>query len=596
MALAIGAIERCLETLAAVIRADEALSVEFESSIEFFFRGQAPAHGDQGIGATLLAARRHLEWFLLEYHSPTLRGTIMDRLAEGYTSRVAEARTQESPDIADAMEAALDALQRSHAGIFEVEEVRPEAGAWLRDLTGFGSFALGDPAVAEILKGGELIVGRLYPAGDGVHLASPAAAILASQHVTKALQRDLDSIRENGSAKIVRVSQGELEVMFFGAGQNAAIGNANEGSGLDASEDPIGDAQALLLKVGLGEARSRAAVSQLAREPRDPDQLIHGASDVLGGLLEELAFDTDVDLNVARTALLNAWEIVSMPAPAAQGMKDAGAQSAIPNHADATGDVEIDDDARQAAIDAFAEARERGGDPAQLLQTLQRELGVNDEEDEPEMPAPDFPGVVGAMIEEMKWELGATDPDADVGALAPLRLFADFAQPIGVFEELTGRDMFQFTTFWLQEKDALQSDEEAVQLVEALRMFCNWALDAHEVDLGSEFLYALDGMQHSLPRMRHANLRVSQGDRVKGTEDAGTLYEIVEIDGSEAETFETSTDKVRVAGGDLMTVIVPAPLRDALAPGDRIRAAIELDGHVQVYCCYPPEAASLTAG
>lgn len=593
MALAIGAIERCLETLAAVVRSDEALSLEFESSIEFFFRGKAPVHGTLGIGATLLAARRHLEWFLLEYHSPTLRGSILDRLAEGYASRVAEARTQESPEIADAMEAALESLLRSHAGIFEVEEVRPEAGAWLRDLTGFGSFALGDPAVAEILKGGELIVGRLYPAGNGVHLASPAAAILASLHVTKALQRDLDQIRESGSAKIVRVSQGELEAMFFGAGQNTAIGAEPVGSGLSASADPVGDARALLLEAGLGEERSRAAISQLAREPRDPDALVHGASDVLGGILEELAFDTDLDLNVARTALLNAWELVSLP-PADSGQTAPRAVS--DSSAMAQEDADLDDARREAAITAFQEARERGGDPAQLLKTLQRELGVDDDEDEPDLPAPDFPGVVGAMIEEMKWELGATDPTADVAALEPLRLFAEFAQPIGVFEELTGRDMFQFTTFWLQEKDALKSDEEAVQLVNALRDFCNWALDAHEVDLGSEFLYALDGMQFSLPRMRHANLRLSEEDRALGGEDAGTLYEILELEGPEAETFETSTDKLRATNGDVFTVIVPAPLRDALAPGDRVRGAIQLDGRARVYCCYPPEAAALAQG
>jgi hypothetical protein len=589
MALAIGAIERCLETLAAVVRADAELSSEFEGSVEFFFRGEAPAHGDQGIGATLLAARRHLEWFLLEYHSPTLRGSILDRLAEGYAARVAETRTQESPTIADALEAALDALQRSHAGIFEVEEVRPDAGAWLRDLTGFGSFALGDPDAAEILAGGELIVGRLYPAGEGVHLASPAAAVLASIHVSKALQRDLDSIRENGAAKIVRVSQGELEAMFFGAGQRAAVGEAPVGSGLEASEDPVGDALALLLEAGLGEARSRTAVSQLAREPRDPDALVHGASDVLGGILEELAFDTDVDLNEARTALLSAWELVSLPT-ATPGPTASPAADSV------DADVDVDDAQREAAINAFAEGRERGGDPAALLRTLQQELGVTDEEDEPDMPAPDFPGVVGAMIEEMKWEVGATDPDADVQALEPLRLLADFAQPIGVFEELTGRDMFQFTTFWLQEKNALKSDEEAGALVEALRAFCNWALDAHEVDLGSEFLYALDGMQHSLPRMRHANMRLPEADRARGVEDAGTLFEILEIDGPEAATFEASTDKVRAANGDVMTVIVPSPLRDALAPGDRVRGAIELDGHARIYCCYPPEAAALAPG
>ncbi|QDV07352.1 hypothetical protein Poly30_28760 [Planctomycetes bacterium Poly30] len=604
MVLAIGAIERCLETLGAVVRSDEVLSEEFSSSIGFFFRGPAPLHGEQGIGATLLAARRHLEWFLMEYHSPTLRGSMLDRLAEGYADRVAEARNQEGPEIADAMEQALDALLRSHAGIFEIEEVRKGAGAWMRDLTGFGSFALGDVAVAEILNGGELVVGRLYPAGEGVHLASPAAAILASKDVTKALRRDLDQIRETGANKIVRVSQGELEAMFFGAGQRRVVGATAVGSGLEASADPVGDAHARLVAAGLGEARARAAVSQLAREPRDPDSLVHGASDVLGAILEELAFDTDIDLGDARTALLEAWELVSMPFEGKGPTRAKAASAPAPkrdvyDEEEIEPDDELDEEQRAAALAAFTAGRALGTDPAQLLQALESELGIDDDQlppDEKEDPAPDFPGVVGAMIEEMKWELGATDPDADIEALAPLEHLAEFAKPIGVFEELRGRDMFRFATFWLQEKEVLTSDAEAVALVGALRTFCNWALDAHEVDLGSEFLYALDGMEFSLPRMRHANMRVPEADRARGIAESGELYEILELEGPEPGAFETSHDKVRASNGDVLTVIVASPLRDALAPGDRVRGEITLDGRARIYRCYPPEAKALAAG
>ncbi|MFT5732592.1 MAG: hypothetical protein ACJAZN_000195 [Planctomycetota bacterium] len=599
MALAIGAIERCLETLGAVVRSDKLLSEEFSSSIEFFFRGPAPLHGDQGIGATLLAARRHLEWFLMEYHSPTLRGSMLDRLAEAYADRVADAKKQESPDIAEAMEKALDSLLRSHAGIFEVEEVRKGAGAWLRDLTGFGSFAMGDAAVAEILTGGELVVGRLYPAGEGVHLASPAAAILASKSVTKALQRDLNTIRDNGPNKIVRVSQGDLEVMFFGAGLKVAIGDAPVGSGLKPSEDPVGDAHAKLAAAGLGETRARAAVSMLAREPRDPDSLVHGASDVLGSILEELAFDTDVDLSLARSALLEAWELVSMPAASKGSPTIAPAAARRSAVTDTDADDDLDEEQRAAALAAFTQGSARGADPAQLLEALQSELGIDPDEPSPgetEEPAPDFPGVVGAMLEEMKWELNATEPDTDLEAFAPLDHLAEFAKPIGVFEELKGRDMFRFATFWVQEKNVLQSDAEAVALVGALRTFCNWALDAHEVDLGSEFLYALDGMEFSLPRMRHANLRLAEADRARGVSESGELYEIVQLEGPEPESFETSGDKVRASNGDILTVMVSAPLRDALAAGDRVRAEITLEAHARIFCCYPPEAKALAAG
>ena len=266
---------------------------------------------------------------------------------------------------------------------------------------------------------------------------------------------------------------------------------------------------------------------------------------------------------------------------------------------DTDADDDLDEEQRAAALAAFTQGSARGADPAQLLEALQSELGIDPDEPSPgetEEPAPDFPGVVGAMLEEMKWELNATEPDTDLEAFAPLDHLAEFAKPIGVFEELKGRDMFRFATFWVQEKNVLQSDAEAVALVGALRTFCNWALDAHEVDLGSEFLYALDGMEFSLPRMRHANLRLAEADRARGVSESGELYEIVQLEGPEPESFETSGDKVRASNGDILTVMVSAPLRDALAAGDRVRAEITLEAHARIFCCYPPEAKALAAG
>ena len=78
------------------------------------------------------------------------------------------------------------------------------------------------------------------------------------------------------------------------------------------------------------------------------------------------------------------------------------------------------------------------------------------------------------MIDEMRWEFGATRTGFDEAARAAQHL-ADFAQPIGVFEELTGDDLLRFATFWLQEKRVLVSDDEARRLVIGLREFCEWS-------------------------------------------------------------------------------------------------------------------------
>ncbi len=578
MALAMGAIEHCLELLAAEVRADERLSEEFERSIPAFFHGAGPSAAGTGVGETLLAARRHLEWFLVEHHSPSLRGGVAERITDRFERRVAAIAEAEEGDAAPALELALDALRRSHTGLFQVEPIRQGGAVWLRDLTGFGSFALGDEDLGRGLLGGEVLVGRLYPAGDGLHLASPAAAVLDGATVAGPLQRDLERIRGNGARAVVRVSQAELEAMFFTGAKSTDVVE-------EAPADPHAEALERLRGVGFSEERAQSILAQLATHPRDPGRLLHGGSDVFGEILESVAFDTSIDLDRARRVLLEAWELVSVPTDVTEA-----AEPAIDVDPAAAPDVETE---RLRAIDAFAQGRAKGGDPTELLRALESRLGLPPDEDEPEAPVPDFPGVVAAMIDEMRWELGATDPSFDPSTLDPLKHFADFARPIGVFEELRGHDMFQFATFWLQEKLALTSDAEAVALVGALRAFCEWALDAHEVDLGSEFLDALNGLETSLPRMRAANAAVNPSDRAHGLDETGDLYEILTVGEGPQGTFETSSDRVRASSGDAMTVVLPDALRPHLVAGDRVRGRIALTGEVIAYCCYPPESAAL---
>ena len=209
MALTSDSIERCLELLMGLVRADQTLSADFEASIPDFFRGPVPSRG--GALGALLAGRRHLEWFLLEHHVPRLGGgSVGPHLEEAFRAAALErADDAEDPDLAELLGLAFDSLLRSHAGIFEVEEVRPEAGAWLRDVTGFGSFAAASSAPA--VSAAELLVVRLYPAGEGAR-----ARLLPrsrTPEVVEALQRDLEDLMQ---APRCFASQVEFEAMFFG--------------------------------------------------------------------------------------------------------------------------------------------------------------------------------------------------------------------------------------------------------------------------------------------------------------------------------------------------------------------------------------------
>jgi hypothetical protein len=595
MTLAPSTIERCLEVLGSLVRGLPELNAEFEQSIETFFQGARPgAAGDPR--ETLLAGRRHLEWFLLEHHSATLRGSVAEKLAPAYEEAVATslADDDDREDKGAALGLALEALLRSHTGIFEAESTDTEEAVWARDLGGFGTYALMTTGLEGRLRHGDLLVGRLYPAGDGGNVASPTIAIVRSEEIRTALTADLGRVREESSVNVLRIGQRDLEAMFFATGDSGP--EARVEAGPDGAEEHPGEpalgsgesALETLLAAGFTDPMAREALRVLSAAPRDPGRLVHGLEDPLAEVMETLAFETDVDLEAARTALIKAWDLMSVAAtsPAAPGAPSKPSESS-------------DDADREEAIDAFARGRARGEDAASLLQKLEENLGIagdGPDEEGAEEAAPDFPGVVGAMVDEMRWEMSATRDGFDVETLAPLQHLAIFARPIGVFEELKGRDLFQFTTFWVQETRALTSDPEAVALVAALREFCEWALDAHEVDLGSEFLDALDGLETSLPRMRRANDALEPGP-TDPVEAEGDGYQVVAVDSQQPASFETSGDRLAPrGGGDSLTVILPEPLRGLVAAGDYVRATISLEGHARVFCCYPPEAKSLMGG
>ena len=579
MALSSHSIERCLELLGGIVRARPDLTAEFEASTSTFFPAAHPGAA-RDFRETLLAGRRHLEWFLLEHHSPSLRGSVAEKLSEEFAAAVDSATAQDEDANAARTElaAALDALLRSHTGIFEVELTEVEEGVWGRDLGGFGTYALLFEGLGARLRAGDLLVGRLYPGAEAVHVPSPTVAVVRGEEVRLALIQDLERIRQTGGVNVLRISQLELEAMFF-AEQGAPAG----GSGAN-SADPEAEARELLAAAGLTGTFIEHAIRTLAASPRDPDQLVHGVEDPLAAIMDELAFETEVDLDGVRGALIRAWDLLS------NGRGDHEPVDA----ADASQGEVASGAAQTEAVEAFARGRERGEDAADLLRKLQEDLGIGEEAEEADAdrPAPDFPGVVGAMIDEMRWELAATREGHDPASLDVLEHLARFARPIGVFEELRGRDLFQFATFWLQETRALGSDTEAGALVTALGDFCEWSLEAHEVDLGSEFLDALEGLRESLPRVRRLNEALPRPE-----DEEGEAYELLALDDVQPSSFETSGDRVRAGqGGEEFTVIAPEPLRGALRVGDIVRARIALTGELEVVTCYPPEARALLEG
>lgn len=561
------AIDEGLEAFTALVREDPDLSAELESSVRAFFGGPPPA-GDAR--ETLLAARRHLEWFVLERHSPSLFGTPVERLLDAWRVRVAGGAA-----------ACETALLDSFCSVFRVGDVRRSGstgetgGAWLQDLAGFGSYALAAPDAA--LAEGDLLVGRLFPVQGGVHVTSVGAGIFRGDALGRALEYDLSRAREDAGRNVLRLGQRDLETMFWGAGRAPV------------PEDPVAAARKLLARAGLEPARIERALEHLRRHPCDPGSLVLGAGDALGEVLDELAFETRIDLEGARRALALAWPELSAPREGATPSTGAAA-GAHPGESDTA-------DAR-AAVEAFARGRAAGGALEPLLADLRRGLDLPPEDDDEEeedadedaddeaarSPTPDFPGVVGAMVEEFLWETACQEGPEAGRAHACLRPLGDFGARMGVFEELDATELLRFTTFWLLERGALGGADEARALLRALAAFCAWAESAHELPLATQFGATLDALRESLPRIVELNRLLDDPP----ADQTGELYEV------------RADARGRYAGlrdrqGRDHTAAPEHGLEARLRGGDRLRGAISLEGRLTVFRCYPPQAAGLSS-
>ncbi len=512
-------LERDFSLLAESVRKDERLRDELDRSrSEFFGAGAASSPPPQ-------ALRRHLEWFLLERPSGVLGGVPI---------QVLEA---DSPSI----------LRQSFAGVFEVSAASPDGGLWVRDLSGLGEYPVIETEAAGELAAGDLLVGRLFAADGGAFLLSPAMGCFRSPPLLGALRRDLDQMR-HGRRGVLRMQQSELERLFFAPGHAWELEN-----------DPAGPAR----------RAAREALESLGIEDREVERLLavvgSAAASGDGGsvmeLLNELAFDTGVDLEVARRALTGLWA--------------AERQRTRPDPASGNGHpLQNGVDARQ-ALAAFDRGRAEGKDLEQLFSTLERDLGVEggEAEEEDSAGAPDFPGVVGAMIEEFLWETELELGPESARALAGVRLLGAYGKEIGVFEELDARHLVDFACRWLLDEGGLGSAREAEEVMHALADFCRWCETWHAHPLWQRFGPAWEDLSRSVPRL----FRCRQESPPVSAVEAGA-YRI--------ERLEARSAVLESSEGDRCRIELTAGQREHLEEGDLARIGLR-DGVPALGPVYP---------
>jgi hypothetical protein len=529
-------LDQALDQLLALVQETDGVRAEFDHTLETFH-----ASGEPGDTAHALAGRRAVEWFLLERHSPALQGVPLELALHGGVGL-----EHELPD-----EELLQALLTSFCGVFEVSDVRAGEGVWVRDLLAFGEHPLAEREGSRSLEVGDVLVGRLFPIGDGLHRISHAAGVFRNPGLAAALTADLERARE-GRRGVVRLSQSELETMFWAA---------KTGGVTDA--ELITRARTVLADAGLEPADVELVFAQLAAEPFSPQPAVLGAHDPIAHVLDALAFATDVDLEVARRALFDAWPVLARPttdtpqAPHEQ--------------------LEVEQ-----AVAKFDRGRAEGRDLELLFSDLERDLAL-DAGDEPadDDLAPDFPGVVGAMVEEFLWETEREQGPEATGKLRVLARLSAFGAPIGVFEEISARELLSFAAVWLPEWGDLKGADDARATLAALRAFCAWTQERHEVPLRDAYESDLVALEDSLPRVAEANRHCAPSDDVT----MGDVYVVERSSGGSAVVLD--------ATGAPHEPAIAADLAGHLRPGDHLRASLGTDGRFAVYRCYPPECAAL---
>ena len=184
-------VDACMEALQVAIEGDPALSKALHASWKEFWTGGGPWAKSAPKGSDgELAARRHLEWFLLEKERPGPEEARIEALIEACAHAAGGSAEQVRLSLAG-----------SHASVYEVRRVEPGRGVWLWDLAGLFECATLEAEGSRLLEAGDVIAGRVFPTGDSFYRLSRAAAMWRDPRLLSALEKDMERARANRKAR-----------------------------------------------------------------------------------------------------------------------------------------------------------------------------------------------------------------------------------------------------------------------------------------------------------------------------------------------------------------------------------------------------------
>lgn len=498
--------------------ADPRLAAEWQRARREFFGGDGrlPEVADAAIVAP--AELRFAEWFLLERESD-LRGEVPAQL----------------PKYAEVGERLLD----SQSGVFLVE---------MPTGTAVAALDLQDDTVLELvvppgsLQGGDLLVGRLYGNGGARWTPSTACAVFRpGAEIGRAFQRDLKRLDLDR-----RLQQVELEHLLLRrpdhqAGPTSAPADVpvvETAVGAPAVPDPLGPAEPSVPLEHLEADLERMLVDA------DCDLSASGLSQqlllavrpgpVVGPVLDQLAFDTTVDLDRLRELLVQIWNAhhrdeLDDQAPLAP--KEAPGETlgerlvrtldeGLAQHRDVgelfaqlerMAGIEPEPEDDQAAdADAKAEAGSAPDDDDEPVR-------VDDEDADAAEATFGDPeaGDLQPLVEEHLWETGrSADPTSSLRLWAELQRNAPL--PRTDLEQVTPSDLMRLLLHVYLGAAPAGRARAVRSTFEELRAFYDWAAATQELAFGAVLDQCRGSLLDQVDRLQAAGQALSTEDRGRG--------------------------------------------------------------------------------
>jgi hypothetical protein len=441
-----------VQALAARLARDPRLHAELLRARREFFGGTVAASADR---RDAVAELRFAEWYALERESESL-GVVPVTLAE-----LAEA----AGDLADSL-----------AGVFLVTSASP-VGVESVDLQDDEPLELAVPPGS--LQAGDLVVGRLFPLAMDRWTPSTAAAVFRpGGQLAEAVRRDLGRL-ELGR----RLWQVEIEHLLLRRTDQAPSPNAPPRAA--APKVVPGSAPLEHLEADLDRLFTAGGCTHSVSDVSDALAAAARPGPAMGQLLEELAFDTTVDLDRVREVLLQIWN-----AHHPEGFVDEPAEPPPARGDETLGEVlvrTLDEGLRQKrdVDDVFAQlerlaglepgAADDGGNP------FDADGAATDGDGGEVEPG----GDLGPLVQEYLWETGREQDPAVEALRIWARLQANAALPHTDLERVTGQDLMRLL---LHVYLGAPADDRAAAVRQAfaeLQAFYAWAARTQEFGLGS---------------------------------------------------------------------------------------------------------------